>query len=268
MDGRVNFLDQFSQAWEGGYYEGDPQDPMSESTYGVYGYNSCLYTVLLACIRPYVGIGSTVLEIGPGRGAWSKAILTYSPSKLTVVDAAPAEYTNFWEYVGRDSRVEYLVADGFDLNGVSDGSVDFVFSFGVFCHLQPEMCERYFRAIQRVLKPRGRAMIMIADFDKHNQCIDNADSTSIWRIFSKKRRKIWLPAKTVFRLTWLLFRVKLDTERVYKGRPSHMDGAGRTSWFHWGVDAAAKAAEDCGLTVVERDVGALARDPIIHLMKP
>jgi len=263
----AKFSDQFSQLWEGGYYEGNPQDPMSESTFGVYGYNSCLYTVFLACIRPYVSKGSIVLEIGPGRGGWSKAILSCSPSKLTVVDAAPAEHTKFWDYVGRDPRVEYQVTDGFDLNGVLDSSVDFVFSFGVFCHLMPEMCECYLRAVQRVLKSHGHAMILIADYDKYNRCIDNADNTSIWRIFSGRRRKGWIPTKWSYRLTCLLFREKLDIERVQKDRASLIDSAGHGGWFHWGIESAVKAAEHCGLTVVEQDVGALARDPIIHLIK-
>src|ERR1700693_3758411 len=95
-----DFLRQFSEIWHDGYFEGDPRDPLGESTYGVWSYNSPLFTTYMACIRPYVGANTTALEIGPGRGAWSKSILGRGVKHLYAVDAAPAEHTKFWQYVG------------------------------------------------------------------------------------------------------------------------------------------------------------------------
>ena len=77
----------------GGYLEGSPLDPMSSSTYGVYGYNSILYTVYSACIRPYITSSTVVLEIGPGRGAWSKTFLHRNCRKLYAVDVADPAHT-------------------------------------------------------------------------------------------------------------------------------------------------------------------------------
>ena len=58
------------------------------SSYGKQGYLSLLHTVYLLAIRPYVHRGRTrVLEIGPGRGAWTKAILSRDPGSACASSA-------------------------------------------------------------------------------------------------------------------------------------------------------------------------------------
>jgi methyltransferase family protein len=260
---------QFSEAWTGGYYEGDPMDPMGVSTYGVYGYNSSLFTVYLACIRAYVGRETVALEIGPGRGAWSKVILARNCKRLYAVDAAPAEHTRFWEYVGRNERATYIVANDFDLAEIPDGSIDFFFSFGVFCHLRPEMCESYIRSLARKMKPGANGFLMCADFDKYNRCLDAADRSSLKRFFDYQRRKVWMPVRLAYSVTWNLFRPKMDLSRVSKSWEKNLcDAEGRTSWYHWGVENACAALLKAGFEVVDPDIGAVSRDPITHFRKP
>jgi phospholipid N-methyltransferase len=264
-----DFGKQFSAAWKGGYYEGDPMDSMAESTYGVYGYNSSLYTIYLACICPYVGPNTVALEIGPGRGAWSKAILARKCKRLYAVDAAPAEHTQFWDYVGSDQRVIYLVAEDFELSDVPDASIDFFFSFGVFCHLRPEMCENYIRSLARKMKANANGFLMYADFDKYNRCLDDADNSSLKRFFDHQTRKVWLPVKWAYSVTWRFFSSKVDLERVSKASEHNLtDAFGRASWYHWGGQDACRALSNAGFEVVEPDIGAIGRDPITHFRKP
>ena len=68
-------LKSFGTFWEGGFYEGLPTDPMAPSGYGIFGYHSSLYLTYRMCIKPYIGSDTVALEIGPGRGAWTKAIV-------------------------------------------------------------------------------------------------------------------------------------------------------------------------------------------------
>jgi hypothetical protein len=263
------FNKQFSETWQSGYYEGDPLDAMAESTYGVYGYNSSLHTIYLACIRPYVGPKTVALEIGPGRGAWSKAILSRNCARLYAVDAAPAEHTHFWDYVGQDQRVTYLVARDFELDDVPDASIDFFFSFGVFCHLRPEMCESYIRSLARKMKSGANGFLMCADFDKYNECQNNADRSSLKRFFDHQTRKVWMPARLAYSTTWHLFRPKMDLEPVSKDREKNLaNSAGQTSWYHWGVENACRTLVSAGFEVVEQDIDAISRDPITHFRKP
>jgi methyltransferase family protein len=263
------FGKQFAETWTGGYYEGDPLDPMAESTYGVYGYNSSLHTIYLACIRPYVGPETVALEIGPGRGAWSKTILSRNCARIYAVDAAPAEHTHFWEYVGPNPRATYCVATDFELADVPDDSISFFFSFGVFCHLRPEMCESYVQALARKMKAGATGFLMCADFDKYNRCQDNADHTSLKRFFDGQTRKVWMPAKLAYDVTWNLFRSKMDLHRISKDREKNLTNAeGQAGWYHWGVENACRALTSAGFEVIEQDIDAISRDPITHFRKP
>jgi hypothetical protein len=255
MEDGSNFFDQFSDFWGGGYYEGDPLDPMAESTYGIYGYNSALMTVYLACIRPYVHERTVALEIGPGRGAWSKTIMRRNPAKLYAVDAAPAEHTRFWEYVGRDPRVEYVVARDFTLSSIPNSSVDFFFSFGVFCHLRPEMCVKYVNSLASKMCPGANGFLMIADFDHYNRCLDAAERTSVLRFFLSQRRTVWLPTRLALYLSWRLFRRKMDLVRVScQADADRTTIQGDAGWYHWGLDAACTSLTNHGFDIVDRDI--------------
>lgn len=262
------FLEQFQETWEGGYYEGDPMDPMGASSYGLYGYVGTLHAVYLACIRPYVEKDTVALEIGPGRGAWSKTILARNCKRLYAVDAAPAEHTHFWEHVGRNERATYIVGRDFELSEIPDGSIDFFFSFGVFCHLRPEMCESYARSLGRKMKPGANGFVMYADFDKYNRCLDEYGQTSLKRYFDRQKRLVWLPVRLGYAAAWSLFRSKIDLPRVCKeGGENQCDEKGHASWYHWGVENACSALVSAGFEVVDADIGAVSRDPITHFRK-
>ena len=91
-------VDSFKGLWPGGYFEGDPLDRHARSHYGAIdvrngyveqpgglvaqqlGYVSVLYAVYLLTIRNRLPPAATVLEIGPGRGGWTKALLTQNPN--------------------------------------------------------------------------------------------------------------------------------------------------------------------------------------------
>ena len=69
-------LASFEGVWRGGYYEGDPLEPLSRSGYGQIGYISVVRATYLRCIKPYVNSETVAIEIGAGRGAWTRSMLT------------------------------------------------------------------------------------------------------------------------------------------------------------------------------------------------
>lgn len=262
----MDFFDKFSRAWSGGYFEGNPLDPMAPSGYGVYGYNSILYTVYLTCIRNYLNSETTALEIGPGRGAWTKTFLSRGCKLVYAVDAAPAAHTHFWEYVGVTDRARYIQSTDLTLSEVPDNSVDYFFSFGVFCHLKPEMCELYVASLARKMRAGSHGFLMIADYDKYNYCLDHADQLSIKRVFAA--RKLLLPARIGYWLSWTFLRFKADLPRLNKA--GDMDGSrdlSTTGWYHWGIDRACESLRREGFQVIERDTEVISRDPVIHFTK-
>jgi hypothetical protein len=65
----VEKIGGFSKIWPGGYFEGDPLDPLSKSSYKSLGWMSVLHATYLRCIKPYINEDTVALEIGAGRGA-------------------------------------------------------------------------------------------------------------------------------------------------------------------------------------------------------
>lgn len=261
---------QFELMWPGGYFEGEPRDPLGQNTYGVWGFHSAIFTIYMACIRPYVSANTTVLEIGPGRGAWSKAILDRGAAHLYAVDAATAEHTRFWEHVGGRSKATYLVATDCSLTGVPDNSIDFFFSFGCFCHLPPEMSAAYIQALSTKMKPGAQGFFQFGDFNKYTRMLEEgADKFSLLRIIRRERRKVWLPTRLAYELSWRFFRSRMDIAPVSTERCANLtDAHGRGSWHHWSTADACTTLQASGFSVVESDIGILARDPIVHFRKP
>jgi hypothetical protein len=247
----------FSKLWEGGYYEGNPAEPMGRSGYHQYGYISSLFAIYSACIRPYVRHGVTALEIGPGRGAWSKAIADCGPSRLIAVDAATAEHTHFWDYVGPRSNVDYFTVADTELAPVADDSVDYFFSFGVFCHLPPETSVGYIKSLVRKMKRGANGFLMVADFDKFNACHAKPYESSIFTFFADRGRRWNLLRAIIERLVPPSY---LSTPRMEKP----ISGG----WYHLGVPAAVQALEEAGFEIVEADMRLNSRDPLIHFRKP
>jgi len=234
---------------------------MGHSSYGVFGWHSSLYLTCLACIRPYVKAETVVIEIGPGRGAWTRAIAELNPRHIYAVDAVSAEHSGFWNYVGNRPNVDYIVAIDSSLAGVPENSADYFFSFGCFCHIRPEMCEAYIASLARKMKSGAQGFLMIADYDKFNACVTRHTETSIERAFRGRRFRL---VRAAYWLSVKLMRTRFIPDTLDKvAEVRHAPGA----WYHWGIDRACAALEAEGFKVIDRDVGVSHRDPVIHFAK-
>lgn len=248
----------FTDAWPGGYFEGDPCDPMGASSYGIFGYYSCLNVIYLCCIKPFINSNTVVLEIGPGRGAWTKAINKSNPKHIYAVDVAPPK--DFLEYVGLSSNINYIQTEDFSLREIHDESIDYFFSFGCFCHLRPEMCVAYIDALAMKMKSGARGFLMIADFHKLNTCYQNEKGLSVERAFLGRK---FLLARLAYRISLALVRRKLVwSYAVDDGSPR-----GPLDWYDFGVERACAALVKVGFEIIERDMNINHRDPIIHFVK-
>ena len=124
-----------------------------------------LHLVARRYIVPYVGPDKVCLEIGPGGGRWTQFLV--GARELILVDLNP----EFFDYLRQRfpaavPRMRFYETSGYELGGVADASVDFVFSFGTFVHIEPEGIDAYLGELQRVLRPGGIASIQYADKTK------------------------------------------------------------------------------------------------------
>lgn len=253
-------LKSFENLWKGGYFEGDPLNPISRSSYHQLGFISVLHATYLQCIKPYVNNHTISLEIGPGRGAWTKALL---PSKeVYALDALPEEYNGFFKHLGYPENVKYFQVKDFECEMLPDNYFNYMFSFGCLCHVSFEGIAKYAVKIYPKLKRDSNCFWMVADYDKFDRAVSNQTNLSVYNtcvaLMPKSRR--YLPLKWL--LLYFMERQKLQfIEADENTEPK----SGR--WYHAGIERTCSMLQEVGYQVVDSDVGTCLRDPIIHFIK-
>lgn len=101
---------------------------------------------------------SVVLEIGAGQGRWSEFILKKA-ERVILVDVSEKCINFCRKMFSKSNNVEYYVNDGKRLDFIKENSVDFVWSFDSFVHMERDVIDAYFREFSRILKKGGKAII-------------------------------------------------------------------------------------------------------------
>lgn len=114
-------------------------------------------------LAPYVDPAKTGLEIGPGGGRWTRYLLGFG--RLYVVDYHAELLAELRRNFAQSHIVEIL-NNGTDFPGVPAASVDFVFSFGVFVHLDLDLIRAYLANLHGIIRPETQIVIQYGDKDK------------------------------------------------------------------------------------------------------
>ena len=250
----------FSTIWEGGYFEGNPLNPVGQNSCGFLGYVSVLNAVYHGCIRPYVNADSQVLEIGCGRGAWTRCLL---PAKeIWCLDALSAENNRFWQYLGSEARdkVTYLQVSDFSCRDLPDNHFDLLFSYGAFCHILKDGQFAYYRNLWPKLKSGANAFVMFGDFDKLNRAM-----REIHRYRLIPTRGIDFRNAVRGRIAYWKRAFFGEGRDLKQERPQ---GTVPGEWYHVSVEETAAYLRELGYEVVCPDLRISHRDPIVHFRKP
>jgi len=99
-----------------------------------------------------------VLEIGYGRGRWTKFLMPVKESYVGVdISKSCKEYCeNKWDW---GQRGAFYYSDGKTLPMCLDHSIDFCFSFDSLVHCEWDVISSYLTELKRVLKPGGVAFL-------------------------------------------------------------------------------------------------------------
>ncbi|HEX9159950.1 MAG TPA: class I SAM-dependent methyltransferase [Rhizomicrobium sp.] len=136
-----------------GLHWGDPENPEETG----------LRAIRDHWLLPYVDPAKAGLEIGPGGGRWTRYMLGFR--RLYVVDYHAELLAELRRNFGQIHIVEIL-NNGTDFPGVPASSVDFVFSFGVFVHLDFELIRAYLGNLRDIVHAGTQIVIQYADKDK------------------------------------------------------------------------------------------------------
>lgn len=121
--------------------------------------------IFLEAALPYLKPDSKVLELGPGKGSWSRALLKYLPEgELHTVDFQDVhQWLEPEKYGGRLTC--HLVEDNL-FNCVRDNYFDFFWSFGVLCHNNTSHIQEILTHSFSKMKPGGIAIHQYGDWNK------------------------------------------------------------------------------------------------------
>lgn len=161
--------DAFLKTWPGGYRE----------NWEVYGKASGITESALVekCLLPFFNPNHVVLEIGCGGGFWTEKYLSPNFKSVIALDLFPDP-----GLAGNNITYIEVPDRNYDCFGVEDASVNFVWSFGVFCHLTLESIQKYLIAAHRKLVPGGRAVFYFSNKDRRpGTCTkENNSGEVIW----------------------------------------------------------------------------------------
>lgn len=160
----------FLRAWPGGYRE----------NWEVYGSASGipLDVVLNKCLRPYYNKNHIALEIGCGLGFWTFDHLAKNFKEVIALDLLkdiPMKPFNV--------RYQEVPDRNYSCHQVPDNSIDFAWSFGVFCHLPISAIQTYLNSIFRVLKPGGKVALYFSNSDRRpgrSTPDNNSENDIVW----------------------------------------------------------------------------------------
>lgn len=117
------------------------------------------------CLKPFLQPDSKVLELGPGSGSWSRAILKYIPQGE--LHAADFQDVSQWLDPGQyDGRLLCYKVEDMSFSVFKDDYFDFFFSIGVLCHHNKEHIREILKHALPKMKRHAIAVHHYADWNK------------------------------------------------------------------------------------------------------
>ena len=114
-------------------------------------------------VLPYVNPQHRAVEIGPGGGRWTRYLLGFK--ELYLVDYH-AELQEELKENFKQPNMRFILNSGVDFPGIPERSIDFLFSFGTFVHLDVSLIEQYLQNMRPILTPTATVVLHYADKTK------------------------------------------------------------------------------------------------------
>jgi ubiquinone/menaquinone biosynthesis C-methylase UbiE len=109
-------------------------------------------------LRPNIRERADVVEIGPGGGRWTEELIARC-NTVKAVDISEACVKECQLRFKDAGNAEFIVGSGSDLKAIRNASVDAIWSFDVFVHVNKPEFRNYASEFARVLRPGGRGVI-------------------------------------------------------------------------------------------------------------
>ena len=148
-------------------YNGDEWNDMA--TFDEVEYNQWKTWLINTFIYPYVNKNKTILEIAVWHWRRTKYLLWWSYEKYIWIDIAE----NCIEYCKKTfnnyENIDFLLWNWNDLSMINSNSIDFIFSFDSFVHIDQNIFQNYIKEFNRILKKWWIAIIHHSNTTNKNQ---------------------------------------------------------------------------------------------------
>ena len=116
-------------------------------------------------LTPYVTPDTTIVEIGPGGGRWTRYM--FDAKHIYAVDYYQELLDELKANFGtKNKNITHIKNNGDDFPGIPEESIDFVFSFDAFVHMDIDIIDRYLHNIKPLLKQDAVVVIHYSDKTK------------------------------------------------------------------------------------------------------
>jgi len=153
-----NSVESNRELWSKHTWSKDGDEWDGQAVYLKVPYEEWKQSLVDEFILPNIKANNSALEIAAGYGRWS-VFLQPLCSRLILVDLNPQCIEQCKKKFSTSDNVEYRVTDGSTLPDVADQSIDFIWSFDSFVHMDPAVIRAYFQEMRRVLTPSGKAIV-------------------------------------------------------------------------------------------------------------
>jgi len=106
-----------------------------------------------------------VLDLATGHGRNAAQLLPLA-GRLILVDIQPGNIEACRRRFGEDSRITYIVNNGYDLRDVPDATVTLLYCFDSMVHFDSDVVRAYLAEARRVLVPGGRAFLHHSNYQR------------------------------------------------------------------------------------------------------
>jgi len=204
--------------WDESYnWENDGDEWDGQAAFCGQPYRDWKNSIVETFIDPNIHVDSHVLELAPGHGRWTEHIV-HKVKHLVLVDLSPQCINFCRKRFAAFGNLEYHINDGKNLGMLKDHSIDFVWSYDSFVHMELDVIESYLKEFHRILTRGGKAIIHHAN-----------------RLHSI----LWLQAVLGSRGRWLYMALSMGKFRGHDGDRSNVSKR-----------LLAEKARDAGLTII------------------
>jgi hypothetical protein len=115
-------------------------------------------------VLPYVDAMQNAVEIGPGGGRWTRYLVGFKT--LYAVDYYEELLAELRRNLARHRNVVFIKNEGTNFPGIPAHSIDYLFSFGTFVHLEFDTIQRYLLNMKSIITPEANIVIQYSDMTK------------------------------------------------------------------------------------------------------